>query len=437
MSGWKLRGRRALAVILFAVTLALAVVAACVAPYFLAGWSAKISALTVASIMAFGLIAWLGLWACAASWQSARGRVFATAVAAILTPVFAAILYVTVLRPSTQRLPEAPPFSNTRYWQLSTGSHIAYSEFDPVAGSVESPFPIIYLHGGPGLAQTPFDQDFYRTFTEQGFRVYLYDQAGSGLSGLLPVREYSIPQAVEDLEAIRKKLGAEKLILIGHSWGSTLAASYMARYPGHVAKVVFHSPGPLWHITEQEPDYSRSDFSGKLGAPSLRLWAAALLQMRNPAAGESLLPQSEAQLLLLHMISPTVGSLVCRGDSGKLPPSLKGLSSEQLNPHFNPYVMFRYNLESEQPAGDPHQRLHGNRTPALLLFPECNYLPWSAVADYRKTFSDLTVYYIPRAGHFIQLEQPDTMRRVIVAFLLDQPDVIPRYTSDTDPREVP
>jgi pimeloyl-ACP methyl ester carboxylesterase len=30
-----------------------------------------------------------------------------------------------------------------------------------------------------------------------------------------------------DLEAIRQTLGAEKMILIGHFWGSTLAASYM------------------------------------------------------------------------------------------------------------------------------------------------------------------------------------------------------------------
>ena len=33
-------------------------------------------------------------------------------------------------------------------------------------------------------------------------------------------------------------------------------------------------------------------------------------------------------------------------------------------------------------------------------------------------------------------EQPELMRRIITAFLLDQPDVIPAYTSDLDPRAV-
>ncbi len=54
--------------------------------------------------------------------------------------------------------------------------------------------------------------------------------------------------------------------------------------------------------------------------------------------------------------------------------------------------------------------------------------------DYRKTLRNLKIYYIPRAGHYIQIEQPDLMRRIMVAFLLDQPDVIPPVEGDEDPR---
>ena len=58
-----------------------------------------------------------------------------------------------------------------------------------------------------------------------------YDQAGSGLSGFLPhLRDYTVARSVADLEAIRQKIGVDKMILIGHSWGSTLAASYMAKF---------------------------------------------------------------------------------------------------------------------------------------------------------------------------------------------------------------
>ncbi len=124
-----------------------------------------------------------------------------------------------------------------KYWQLPTGSVIAYSEYDPPAGVALKTDAVVYLHGGPGVRQGPFDQDIYGRFAGNGFRVFLYDQAGSGLSGFLPhLRDYTVARSVADLEAIRQKIGVEKMILIGHSWGSTLAASYMAKFPDHVAR---------------------------------------------------------------------------------------------------------------------------------------------------------------------------------------------------------
>jgi proline iminopeptidase len=171
----------------------------------------------------------------------------------LLTIIFFGWLYVWVIRPSGSHFPEAVPYANTRYWQLPTGSLIAYSEYDPPQGMAVKPEAIVYLHGGPGVRQGPFDQDIYGTFAASGFRAFLYDQAGSGLSGFLPhLRDYTVARSVADLEAIRQKIGVEKMILIGHSWGSTLAASYMAKFPTHVAKVVFHSPGEIWRLESGE-----------------------------------------------------------------------------------------------------------------------------------------------------------------------------------------
>jgi pimeloyl-ACP methyl ester carboxylesterase len=85
---------------------------------------------------------------------------------------------------------------------------------------------------GRACGRPPSIKDIYGSFAANGFRVFLYDQAGSGLSGFLPhLRDYTVARSVADLEAIRQKIGVEKVILIGHSWGSTLAASYMAKFP--------------------------------------------------------------------------------------------------------------------------------------------------------------------------------------------------------------
>jgi pimeloyl-ACP methyl ester carboxylesterase len=81
--------------------------------------------------------------------------------------------------------------------------------------------------------------------------------------------------------------------------------------------------------------------------------------------------------------------------------------------------------------------LRENRTPAILLYPECNYLSWAGALDYRKTLPNVKIFYVPKAGHYIQFEQPELLKRVILTFLLDQPAAIPPYTGDADPRSRP
>ena len=82
----------------------------------------------------------------------------------LLSLTFAAWLYVGVLRPSGSHFADVVPYTNTKYWQLPTGSRIAYSEFDPPQGVAVKPEAIVYLHGGPGARQAPFDQEIYGSF---------------------------------------------------------------------------------------------------------------------------------------------------------------------------------------------------------------------------------------------------------------------------------
>jgi pimeloyl-ACP methyl ester carboxylesterase len=104
------------------------------------------------------------------------------------------------------------------------------------------------------------------------------------------------------------------------------------------------------------------------------------------------------------------------------------------NPGFNPYVTQELISGTSGLREDPHEALRNNHTPAMLLFPECNYLSWNGAIAYRSTLPDLKIYYVPRAGHYIQFEQPQLLTRAILAFVLDQRDVIPPYTADADPR---
>jgi proline iminopeptidase len=50
---------------------------------------------------------------------------------------------------------------------------------------------------------------------------------------------------VDDLEALRLHLGLERLALVGHSWGATLALVYAVAHPGQVDRLVLVGMGPI------------------------------------------------------------------------------------------------------------------------------------------------------------------------------------------------
>jgi proline iminopeptidase len=76
---------------------------------------------------------------------------------------------------------------------------------------------------------------------EKARRMVYLDQRGCGRSERPWDGHYSLEVLVADLEALRQELGVERWVLLGHSFGGTLALEYAARYPGRVAGVVFVS----------------------------------------------------------------------------------------------------------------------------------------------------------------------------------------------------
>ncbi|GAA3455715.1 alpha/beta hydrolase [Dactylosporangium matsuzakiense] len=150
--------------------------------------------------------------------------------------------------------------AQVRFWSLPTGSRIAYVHAAAATGGARE--PVVFLHGGPG---TPGEglPSVTAALVAAGFDVYAYDQLGAGRSNRLSdVNGYTVARHVADLEAIRIQLGVERLILVGQSWGASLAAQYLAAHPAAVRAVVFTGPGPIWPgaghaIAANQPDRYR------------------------------------------------------------------------------------------------------------------------------------------------------------------------------------
>ena len=83
--------------------------------------------------------------------------------------------------------------------------------------------PAIYLHGGPGSGCQP---DHRRLFDPERFHAVLFDQRGAGRSRPKGRREANtLPRLIADMEMIREKLNITRWMVVGGSWGATLALS--------------------------------------------------------------------------------------------------------------------------------------------------------------------------------------------------------------------
>ncbi len=113
--------------------------------------------------------------------------------------------------------------------------HTLYVESNGRAGGS----PAVYLHGGPGSGCQP---DHRRLFDPERFHAVLFDQRGAGRSTPKGSRDANTTQhLVADLETIRAHFGFERWMVVGGSWGATLALAYAQAHPDRVSSLVLRA----------------------------------------------------------------------------------------------------------------------------------------------------------------------------------------------------
>lgn len=199
----------------------------------------------------------------------------------------------------------------------------------PTEGEAE-PDPVFMLAGGPGQGA----RDSFPSVAT-GFRdvmrtrnVILVDQRGTGgsnplacrdaegnnafgdpsdedadaaarfaqrcldeLSKTSDVRHYTTTDAVADLDAVRKAIGAERINLYGGSYGTRVAQQYAKTYPQHTRAVVIDSVAPMDLVLGSE---HAKNLDAALDAQFTRCAADAACAQALPDARASLAAVREA-----------------------------------------------------------------------------------------------------------------------------------------------
>jgi proline iminopeptidase len=133
------------------------------------------------------------------------------------------------------RYPEIEPYESGML-AVGDGHELYWETVGNPAG-----LPAVWLHGGPGTGCSPGTR---RSFDPAAYRAVLVDQRGCGRSRPLAdsaaadLSTNTTQHLIADLEMLREHLGIDRWVVVGGSWGVTLALAYAQAHPDRVVGLV-------------------------------------------------------------------------------------------------------------------------------------------------------------------------------------------------------
>ena len=260
---------------------------------------------------------------------------------------------------------------------------------------------VLVLSGGPG--EDIHSMQGIADELGKKYRCIMWEQRGTGRSKLprYDASTISLNAYMDDIEALRKQLQADKFIVVGNSWGMILGLAYAGTHPDAVRAVVTIGSGP---ITFEYLGVFSDNQLVRLGACELEardIW-------KDPAREAADSDRASFERLRIAAVAYFF-------DRKKALQMQAELDPKDYNFRVPPAF-----LQAEGKY-DIRPKLKTITAPVLLLQGRQDIAGEANVLEAHSLIKNSTVAFIDKCGHMPWLEQPEQTWKIVNAFLAHLP----------------
>ncbi|MER6397241.1 alpha/beta hydrolase [Kitasatospora sp. NPDC001603] len=253
--------------------------------------------------------------------------------------------------------------------------------------------PLLCIPGGP--ADSRYLGDLGGLSAHH--RLIVPDLRGTGRSALPEdPASYRCDRLVDDIEALRRHLGLDRVDVLGHSAGANIATQYAARHPANVRRLVLVGPGTR--------------------AVGIEIDGGTRREVARLRSGEPWFPAAHAALEAITEGTGTDWAAVDPFFHGRWDAAARQV--QEAGRPGNPEAVARFAADGAFTPGATRAALAALPSPALLLTGEFDLnSPPRPVAEFAALFPDAEPVVQPGAGHYPWLDDADRFVATVAGFL--------------------
>ncbi|MFK7845712.1 MAG: alpha/beta fold hydrolase [Rhodothermales bacterium] len=260
--------------------------------------------------------------------------------------------------------------------------------------------PIVFVHGGPGLEHSYF-LPHVAEMAKKNTLVF-YDQRANGRSEIGDTTAFTMDQFVEDLDAVRQHIKADKIHLLGHSWGGLIAMRYALKHQDKLHSLILMNTNAASAAVQQAAGQRlQARITPADQEAQAALFQTEAFQKREPAALNEFFRLSFK--------------------SSFFDPEKTNELSFYFDEQFSEKsaALGRLRADSTLPFYDLHDNLGSMQTPTLIIHTTHDPLTLDDISLIDHAIPNSKLVVIENSGHFPFIEQYEDLSRHIQDFLTD------------------